>query len=134
MGPRPSRVSDVGVLVDAAVHDVDLVRFLTGREYASVDVQIEAVDAAGVDLAARITALLDDGTDVTHEVSWCEEETIRTIAIDDRTVDLIPVDRAASLVAQDGAFVTACFGGGRGGLARATDGAAALAVVSRQTV
>jgi hypothetical protein len=45
-------------------------------------------------------------------------------------VDLIVVDRAAALTAQDAAFVTACGGGERGALAAAADGLAAIAVVT----
>ena len=32
VGPRPPRIRDVGVVVDLATHDIDLLRFLTGDE------------------------------------------------------------------------------------------------------
>lgn len=35
VGPRPPRIKDVGVIVDLATHDIDLLRYLTNREILS---------------------------------------------------------------------------------------------------
>lgn len=36
LGPLPPRVKDVGVIIDLAVHDIDIIRYLTGSEFVSI--------------------------------------------------------------------------------------------------
>ena len=36
IGPFPPRVKDVGVVIDLATHDIDLVRYLTGSEFKKI--------------------------------------------------------------------------------------------------
>ena len=36
VGPFPPRMSDIGVVIDLAVHDIDLIRWFTGSEIAEI--------------------------------------------------------------------------------------------------
>lgn len=36
VGPRPPRIKDVGVIKDMGIHDIDLTRYLTGKEIVSL--------------------------------------------------------------------------------------------------
>jgi len=40
IGPFPPRVKDVGVVIDLAVHDIDLIRFLTESEFMDINCYI----------------------------------------------------------------------------------------------
>lgn len=51
VGPFPPRMSNVGVVIDLAVHDIDLIRWLTESEIVEVQPQTSAALAAREDIA-----------------------------------------------------------------------------------
>lgn len=69
-GPFPTRISDVGVILDLATHDVDSTAWVTGTPYRTVAAQT-AHRSGGVheDLVAAV-ATLEDGVVVNHLVNW----------------------------------------------------------------
>jgi predicted dehydrogenase len=51
VGPFPPRMSNVGVVIDLAVHDIDLISWFTGSEIIDVQPQISSVKAEREDIA-----------------------------------------------------------------------------------
>ena len=51
VGPFPPRMSNVGVVIDLAVHDIDLIRWFTGSEIAEVQPQLSSAVAEREDIA-----------------------------------------------------------------------------------
>ncbi len=69
-GPFPERISDVGVVLDLATHDVDLTAWVAKRQYASLSAR--SAHRSGLqheDLVAAV-GTLSDGTVVNHLVNW----------------------------------------------------------------
>jgi predicted dehydrogenase len=69
-GPYPTRVEDVGVVLDLATHDIDLTAWVTQRKYS--DLSARTAHRSGrqrEDLVAAV-GRLDDGTVVNHLVNW----------------------------------------------------------------
>ena len=69
-GPYSGRVSDVGVTKDLAIHDIDLVRWLSESEYESVSAYSIFSNANEHEDAVNIVAKLKNGTVVNHVVNW----------------------------------------------------------------
>lgn len=51
VGPFPPRMSDIGVVIDLAVHDIDLIRWLTGSKIAEIQPQTNSIHAEREDIA-----------------------------------------------------------------------------------
>ncbi|MBV1703461.1 MAG: Gfo/Idh/MocA family oxidoreductase [Hyphomicrobiales bacterium] len=51
VGPFPPRMSDVGVVTDLAVHDIDLIQWLSGSDIVEVQPQLSSKIAAREDIA-----------------------------------------------------------------------------------
>ncbi len=81
VGPFPPRVRDVGVVVDLATHDLDLMRFLTGLEplrvYAETEQQIHT------DHEDSLLGLLrfPDRVSGSLEINWLTPTKIRDITV-----------------------------------------------------
>lgn len=116
------------LLLDLAVHDIDLVRFVTGREYAGTSVRVVRRDGTGRVVEAVLEARLQGGVRVSHLVSWAGPTRERTLTWDSPSGsgrhDLSGSND--SLARQAVAFVLACRGDHAPSLARGDDGVAAL--------
>ncbi len=51
VGPFPPRMSNVGVVIDLAVHDIDLIRWFTGSDIVDVQPQVSSAVAEREDIA-----------------------------------------------------------------------------------
>ena len=77
----PGRISDVGVVVDLAIHDMDIIRYVTGSD-------VEAVFAAGgIQSSGRhedhadIMLMLGNGATGLVEVNWLTPMKIRKLSL-----------------------------------------------------
>ena len=80
-GPFPARVRDVGVVVDLAVHDVDIVRHVTGSEVVRVYAETERRIHSSYEDLLDGTMRLDDGTVATLTTNWLTPTKIRELAV-----------------------------------------------------
>ncbi|OAH10094.1 scyllo-inositol 2-dehydrogenase (NAD(+)) [Streptomyces jeddahensis] len=69
-GPFPHRIADVGVVKDLATHDIDLIGWLTGSEYATVTARTVSKSGHPHEDMVAVVGDLADGTMVSHLVNW----------------------------------------------------------------
>lgn len=80
-GPFPARIQDVGVIVDLAVHDIDLLRFVTGSEVERVYAETtQRLHHAHEDMV-RATLRLADGVVGSLAIDWLTPTKVRELTV-----------------------------------------------------
>ncbi|MGD2050502.1 MAG: Gfo/Idh/MocA family oxidoreductase [Chloroflexota bacterium] len=80
-GPFPARVKDVGVVIDLAVHDLDVMRYVTGREVKRVFAETERrIHSSREDLLTGLVRL-EQGIVGTLMINWLTPIKIRELFV-----------------------------------------------------
>lgn len=80
-GPFPTRVYDVGVVVDLAVHDLDIIRYVSGAEVIRVYAETERrVHSTHEDMMSSLLRL-DNGAVGTLTINWLTPTKIRELYV-----------------------------------------------------
>jgi predicted dehydrogenase len=69
-GPYPTRIADVGVVMDLATHDVDLTAWVCGADYRTLSAQVAHRSGRQHEDLVAVAGSLTDGTVVNHLVNW----------------------------------------------------------------
>jgi UDP-N-acetylglucosamine 3-dehydrogenase len=97
LGPFPSRIADVGVVMDLATHDIDLTSWIADSEYQNVSAQSATRSGRAHEDLVAVVGKLKNGVVVNHLVNWLsplkERKTIitgerGTYVVDTLTSDL----------------------------------------------
>ena len=80
-GPLPARVKDVGVVVDLATHELDVIRYLVGQPVESVYAECaQQIHSGHEDLATGLLRFAD-GTIALLDVNWLTPVKIRELTV-----------------------------------------------------
>ncbi len=80
-GPFPARVKDVGVVIDLAVHDLDIMRYISGSEIVRVYAETEQrIHSTREDLLTALVRLAD-GAIGTLTINWLTPTKIRELYV-----------------------------------------------------
>jgi UDP-N-acetylglucosamine 3-dehydrogenase len=80
-GPFPARIKDVGVVIDLAVHDLDVMRYVTDAEITRVYAETEQrIHSTREDLLAGLVRL-SDGSIGTLAINWLTPTKIRELYV-----------------------------------------------------
>ena len=80
-GPFPARVRDVGVVIDLAVHDLDIIRYVTASEIVRVYAETERRIHSKYEDLLNGMARLDDGAVATLTTNWLTPTKIRELTV-----------------------------------------------------
>lgn len=80
-GPFPGRIKDVGVVVDLAVHDIDIIRYVTGAEITRVYAETaQRIHETREDMVTGLLRL-SDGAVGTLTINWLTPTKIRELYV-----------------------------------------------------
>jgi UDP-N-acetylglucosamine 3-dehydrogenase len=88
VGPFPPRMSNVGVVIDLAVHDIDLIRWFTDSEIAEIQPQLSSAVAEREDIAL-LQFRTESGVLAHINTNWLTPFKARTIHVATRDKYLI---------------------------------------------
>lgn len=80
VGPFPPRMGEVGVVIDLAVHDIDIIRHLTNSEVAEVQPQLARTRAERED-TALLQFRMDNGVIAHITTNWVTPYKTRTLQV-----------------------------------------------------
>jgi UDP-N-acetylglucosamine 3-dehydrogenase len=81
VGPFPNRIRDVGVVIDLAVHDIDIMRYITSSEVKRVFAESEKrIHTSCEDMLSGIIKFKNQTVGVL-DVNWLTPEKIREITV-----------------------------------------------------
>jgi predicted dehydrogenase len=80
VGPFPPRMGEVGVVIDLAVHDIDIIRHLTGSEVAEVQPQLARTRADRED-TALLQFRMENGVIAHITTNWVTPYKVRTLQV-----------------------------------------------------
>lgn len=81
VGPFSGRIKDVGVVMDLATHDIDLVMWLTGNGYSEISAETASPLGNKHEDTLSARGILGEGISVSHEVNWVSGSKERTVQV-----------------------------------------------------
>lgn len=80
-GPPPSRFMEDDVAIDLAIHDIDLVRFLTGSEYSWIGSESRTLRDSKASDSLIALGSLQNGASVGHSINWVGARKARYLSV-----------------------------------------------------
>lgn len=81
VGPFPKRIRDVGVVIDLAVHDIDIIRYILGDEVERVYAEVEKnIHTTSEDILSAVIRMKNKT--ICHlNVNWLTPKKVRTLHV-----------------------------------------------------
>ncbi|QLH74750.1 MAG: Gfo/Idh/MocA family oxidoreductase [Methanomassiliicoccales archaeon] len=76
----PSRIRDVGVIMDLGIHDIDVIRYVTASEFRSVYALGGRYQGTGFEDYANLLLEMEDGAVAFVEVNWLTPMKVRKMS------------------------------------------------------